>query len=110
MLDQAITQVANARGQVGALDNRLSDHEVGSSRYFQSHSDGAVDRTKISTLLKRSPISRASRRRYKRLLAAPMRFFDNSLLNFLKSHESRVKFRLRTYRNARRYVDTKREP
>lgn len=82
-LDQAITQVANAQGQVGALDNRLSTTKSalqGMGDFLQtalSHNQD-IDLAEAITNLTRQQTSLQAAGRSANAI------FSNSLLNFLK--------------------------
>lgn len=83
-LDQAITQVAAARGQVGALDNRLTTTQAalqGALHLVQTSlsQDQDIDLADaISNLTRQQTALQAAARSANAL-------FDNSLLNFLKT-------------------------
>ncbi len=82
-LYQAITQVANARGQVGALDNRLSTTKSalqGTVELVQtalSHNQGIDLAEAITNLTQQQTALQAAAR-------SANAIFSNSLLNFLK--------------------------
>jgi flagellar hook-associated protein 3 FlgL len=82
-LDQAITQVANARGQVGALDNRLSTTKSalqGTVELVQtalSHNQDIDLAEAITNLTQQQTALQAAAR-------SANAIFSNSLLNFLK--------------------------
>ncbi|MDQ6733765.1 MAG: flagellar hook-associated protein FlgL [Nitrospirota bacterium] len=82
-LDQAITQVANARGQVGALDNRLSTTKSAlqdTANLIQtalSHNEDIDLAEAITNLTRQQTALQAAAR-------SANAIFSNSLLNFLK--------------------------
>jgi flagellar hook-associated protein 3 FlgL len=82
-LDQAITQVANARGQVGALDNRLSTTREAlqnTATLIQtalSHNEDIDLAEAITNLTRQQTALQAAAR-------SANAIFSNSLLNFLK--------------------------
>lgn len=82
-LDQAISQVANARGQIGALDNRLSTtksalQDTGDLLQTALSNDEDIDFAEAITNLTRQQTALQAAARSANVM------FSNSLLNFLK--------------------------
>jgi flagellar hook-associated protein 3 FlgL len=82
-LDQAITQVANARGQIGALDNRLSTTKSAlqdTANLIQTalSQNQDIDLAEAITNLTRQQTALQAAARSANVI------FSNSLLNFLK--------------------------
>ena len=83
-LDQAITQVAAARGQVGALDNRLTTTQAalqGTVQLVQTSlsKDQDIDLAEAITNLTRQQTALQA------AASSANALFDNSLLKFLKT-------------------------